>query len=440
MKQAKGVQWLYAQLPELIRRGVLSEETASGLRAHYGDAGSGSRMRVALAVFGVIGAVCVGLGVILLFAHNWDMFTRFQRTLLAFTPLVLSQAVIAFVIWTRRSSLAAAEGGAVFNMLATGGAIALISQIYHMPGDIDGFLLTWMLLTIPVVYLLDATLIGILYLVGITTWAGFAQVQGGTAVLYWPLAGLLVPHYLKHWRMDRYSSRIVWLSSAFCVSLTVGIGFALEKTLPGLWILVYSAFFTVLYLVSKFWFSEALSNWQRPVRRYALLGMVILPYMFSYEWVWRSIGWNYYRSGNQFVGWAGFADYAVLVALLYLLVHLFMRAFGQLNRMEIAFGALPFLALAVFVLANVGADEAVCAWIFSLYVLSLGVLTMLSGFKDNLLGLANVGILMIGVIVFTRFVDPSLGILVRAMIFMVIGAVFLGANVFLAGRMAKEAS
>lgn len=438
MKRHRYIAWLYNELPQLIRLGIMSPESAGKIKEHYGEVSSKSRMSIALAIFSVIGAVCIGLGIILLFAYNWDKLSRLERTMLAFTPLIISCLLMAWAVFKEKTSLAIREGFSVFNMLSVGGAIALISQIYHLPGDIDSFLLTWMLLSIPLVYLMSASLPAVLYLVGITTWAAMSQISGGHALLFWPLVALVFPHYLKHLHKDPYASRSVWLSSAICLCFTVAIGISLEKAVPGLWIIVYSSFYAALYLVSKFWFDEAPAAWQKPFRNYGALGTLILSYLFSYEWVWQSIGWRYYRSEGRFHPEAVFADYIVTIVLVVLAVALLVKAAGRKKWFECNFGVMPILAVLCYSLAASGENDFITVWIYNLYVLYLGIMCVLKGVQEKELGLTNGGILIIGVIILTRFMDASMGIIERGIIFIIVGVCFVLANILLAKKFQTE--
>lgn len=434
MKRNKAIAWLYREIPELVSKGVFSKEIANKIRQHYGEVNTKNRMQIALAIFGVVGAVCMGLGVILLFAYNWDSLSRLQRTSLAFLPLILSNLLMAWGIFTNRNSIAVREGFSVFNMLSVGGAIALISQIYHLPGDIDSILLTWMLLSVPLVYIMSASLPAVLYLIGITTWAAMSQVSGGHALLFWPLIALIMPHYLKHLKKDPFASRSVWLSSALCLCFSVAIGISLEKVLPGLWIVIYSAFYAALYLVGRFWFDDAPALWQRPFRNYGILGTIILSYIFTYEWVWENIGWRYYRMDARFHEYAGFADYVIAFILVVTVVNLLLKAVKELRVFEMSFGMMPLLSIFCYIFTGLDGNEIIAVWIFNLYVLYLGIICVLYGMKEKQLGVTNAGILIMSIIIFTRFVDASLGIVERGVIFMVIGAGFIFANITLAKR------
>lgn len=107
------VQWLYEQLPTLVRDGILPAESAERLRKHYGEVEPGGGRRAALLILGILGAALIGAGVILLVAHNWDDLSRSARVALAFAPLVTAIALAGWVLLKRRESAPWCEGGAI---------------------------------------------------------------------------------------------------------------------------------------------------------------------------------------------------------------------------------------------------------------------------------------------------------------------------------------
>ncbi len=109
-----------------------------------------------MAVTAVLGALLIGSGIILVLAANWDLFPRVVRTVLAFVPLLASQELGAFVLLRNADSMGWRESVALLNSLAVAAAIALVSQIYHLQGDFVEFMLVWMLLTLPAIYLMNS--------------------------------------------------------------------------------------------------------------------------------------------------------------------------------------------------------------------------------------------------------------------------------------------
>jgi uncharacterized membrane protein len=160
----RAVRWLRGQLPELVAAGAISPENEAAIDRYYGPAEP--RTNFGFIILATLGAALVGAGIILLIAHNWDDFSRAARTVIAFIPLLVAQALVVFVLLRRNESPAWRESVAVFDVAAVGTAISLIRQTYQIQGSFESFMRIWLILSIPIVYLLRTTLGAILYVVG----------------------------------------------------------------------------------------------------------------------------------------------------------------------------------------------------------------------------------------------------------------------------------
>src|SRR5579871_1548607 len=158
MKDHKHMAWLYDQLPVWVSEGVLPADAAEKLRRRYGEPPAAGGKQWAVLIFGIIGAVLIGAGIILVVAHNWDDLSRPARTVLAFIPLLASIAVGGLALIRYSDSAAWREGAGAYWALTIGATISLIAQIYQIHGDTARFFLTWILLALPIVYLLDSAL------------------------------------------------------------------------------------------------------------------------------------------------------------------------------------------------------------------------------------------------------------------------------------------
>jgi uncharacterized membrane protein len=107
---------------------------------------------------GIIGVVLIGFGIIYLFAHNWDQLSRFSKTILSFIPVIISIAANIFTLTKRKDSVVWQEATAVSSFLAVGSMLALILQIYQLPGIENYFFFYWCLLCIPILYILNSHL------------------------------------------------------------------------------------------------------------------------------------------------------------------------------------------------------------------------------------------------------------------------------------------
>src|SRR4051812_17791367 len=112
----RAVRWLRGQLPELVAGGAISSENARAIERHYESVKP--RPNFGFIILAAVGAALVGAGIILLIAHNWDEFSRATRTIIAFLPLLIAQALVVFVLLRRNESRPWREVVAIFDVAA----------------------------------------------------------------------------------------------------------------------------------------------------------------------------------------------------------------------------------------------------------------------------------------------------------------------------------
>ena len=427
------IRWLYGELPKLIQGGILSEETAARLREHYGPPGAMSTRRLAVVLCSVLGAMLVGSGIILLLGHNWEDFGRPLRTLLSFLPMLLGQGLVAWTLLRKEDSMAWREASSSFLALSIGASIALVGQTYHIPGNLANFLFTWVLLGLPLVYLHRSTMVLVLYLIGAVSWTVTAEYQGIPAVWYWLFLGAVFPaiaQLQKHHQSKPRTALVLWTLS---LTLCVGLGFVLEKVLPGLWIVAYAALFTCFYLLGR----EKLfaKTPTQPLRVVGRAGTVVLTLMLTYDDWWRHIGFSYYRGNDtRYLEWVGVQDYVLVLGLLGAVVVLALGAVRSKEPMALFWAAPPVIATLCYGAVSLGYSRELPVMVFNGYLLSLGVALFYRGVRDGRLGLTNGGMGVLAILFTARFFDGDLSMLMRGMAFIVMGAGFLTANLFLSRK------
>jgi len=434
MKNSKHLQWLYRELPALMNAGVISAETAEKLRAYYGEIKEGNKSRIALLIFGVLGALLIGSGIILLLAHNWDELSRGARTVLSLLPLLVGQALAGWTILKKRESAAWREGTATFVMLAIGASISLIGQTYHISGDFGKFLLTWMLLSIPLVYLLRAIAPALLYLWGITAWAGVRQSEAEHALFFWLLAALIIPHFWQAVKENRYSIRAIILAWGISLSLCVATGIVLEGALPGFWMIVYSGFFAVLFLAGNSYFGEAPTLWQRPFHTVGACGIAVLAFMLTYEWPWREIGWKHFRTSPEFHFNAAFFDYVLTITLFIATLYFFFRKTRAQQIATWLFGAMSIVSISGYFIVASGANTGLALALFNLYLFACGLVVTINGIQSGHLGAVNAGMIILAALIVARFFDSELGFVIRGLAFILMGIGFFVVNWIIARK------
>ncbi len=417
----------------------MTADAAERLRAHYGESPDSNRLPIALIVCSVLGATLIGLGIILVLAHNWEFFSRAQRTVLSFGPLAAGQILVGYTLWRNPKSVAWCEGSGTFLALSVGASIALIGQTYQVPGDFGAFMLTWALLGLPLVYLLNASVPAVLYMAAITAWAGYQQDRHGYAEAFWPLALLIVPHIWIAFRRDAYGIRSTWLSWAGAITLCIATGISLEKSLPGLWIVIYSSLFTLLYLAGVIWAGPSHAFWRRPLRTAGGLGIVGMAILLSYEWPWEQIGWSHYRTGAEFDTIGNITDLVLLAVFFAGAIVMLGRTLRSFHKLSAVLGIAPVVALVAYVFSATADAPVPAQVLYNGYVLVLGVGITLIGLQKERLGTLNLGLFILMVWITARFFDSDLDFVTRGLVFIVLGVGFLTANLFMLRRRRKQA-
>jgi uncharacterized membrane protein len=413
-------------LPELIQAGVITAETADQIRGYY-RLREGKPANVLFIVFGILGALLVGLGIILMLAHNWDGLPRAARTGLAFLPLVLGQGLGGFVLLRKAQSPTWRESVATLLLLAVGASISLVSQIYHITtGNLSGFLLTWMLLGLPLIYLLRSSTVSLFYLLGITWFAIESKdlfAAASPSWFYWLLLLVVLPHYYRLYRQQPEGNFTVFhhwllpLSVAFALLITV------EKEAEEWLVLAFGSLFSLYCLIGH---SGWLAGQKLRNNSYLVLGtlgIVGLLLALSFDSFWVDLAQQHDTlakviAAPEFVA----AALLSLLALMVLAGRYRRQPLAAIRPMEISF---LFFILAFFVAFL---RPSVAMVMTNLVVLFMGLGTIRQGARLGHLSQLNYGLLLITALITCRFFDTDLSFVLRGMLFVLVGLGFFGAN------------
>ncbi len=432
----RSTRWLIAELPGLVARGVVDEETAERLRLHYESSTEGVGRRLVLAVCAVFGALLIGGGVILLLAHNWEFLSRTARAAIALVPLVAAQVLAGWALVRKFESTAWREGTATFLALSLAAAMALVDQTYNTGGDLESFLWRWALLLAPLPWLLNSTTVAVIFLSALTWWAVAAKIGGAQVLLIWPLAAAVVPHLIHVLRTGRRGLRAANLQWALAIFCVVAAGLALEYRVPGLWIVIYSGLFALMIVVGSATRGDDEALWRRPFESVGVLGSVVMWLILSFAEPWERVGWNHVRTGDDFHQVASWIDVMLAIALpavgIVAAVLLLDRRRHRLQFLWIL--AVPVVAV-VWPLVAATDAEWIGALAFNGVLFATGIGTIVAGVRSQQLATINLGMLVVAVLVVVRFFDSHFGFVARGLVFIALGIGFLIANLYLSRRL-----
>jgi len=413
---------LFQALPELIDAGIISEETAQRIRDHYAGDSSKSGSRLIL-IFGILGALLVGLGIILIIGHNWDHLSRLTQTIIAFVPMVVGQAIGIYTLTKRSGDSSWREGSATFLALAIGATMAMISQIYQAQGQLDGFLFVWILLVLPIPYLFRSSFacflyfIGILYFVGTTT-SHSASFEGW---LYWPLFLGGLPYYIKMFLRDKGSNALSVMSwilpFTFAIALAF-IGQMKEWSIP----LIFVNLFACYYLIGNFHAVHSTTLRSNGFKIIGWLGTAGFLIFLSFDEYWQKIldidlVQRLVPNSFEF----RYLIVFFLAALLMLMAQLRRfpwKEIGPMSGLFMVFNLIFFL----------GIITDFSQLLTNILILALSIVTIREGAKKDHLGILNSGLLLIGALVIARFFDTDIGFVTKGLLFVAVGIGFFVAN------------
>lgn len=414
------------ELPELVREEVISVETSGRISAYYSEKKDQSPNRL-MTIFGVLGSVLIGLGIILMIAHNWDDLSKSIKTMFAFIPLLMGQVAVGFSILKKKSAVWK-EASGTFLFFAVGSGMALISQIYNIPGDFSNYLLTWVLLCVPLVYLLKSNALWVLNLVFISYYAceyGFGSQN--MPLMYLAIIIGLLPFYLLKIKNDHLSNLVAVISWLLPLSLITVLG-AFIKTEWELLPLLYLLLFSTLYLLGKLPF---LVNEQLRKNGYLVIGSigaVVLLLLFSFKWIFKELITRVSFSSEEFI-----------IAILLFVISTVVFVYNRKRIKKEGFNLFLYIGVLFPMMCLIGEVSVNAAVIgVNVLVFLLGLTTIKKGIDQHHFGISNYGLLILSSLIVCRFFDTNIGFELKGLLFVLIGVGFFVVNYMMLKRIVKK--
>src|SRR5688572_22428478 len=286
------------ELPDLIEAQVITEETAQRIKDHYDHQPSQSANRLFI-VFGILGSLLVGMGIVLIIAHNWDTLPKFGKLAVGFLPLLIGQGLAGYVFFRKAELSAWREGSAAFLFFAVAISIAIVSQVYNIEGDLQGFLLTWMALSLPVMYVLRSAVACMLLILGSTWYAcesGYFNYPNSHAIGYWILLCLTIPfYYFEFIRKNIKNNFYYFISWLLVLSITICLGVVVGSA-EQLIVISYMGLFSTFIIVSQLRIFETTRVITNAYLVAGSLGIITLFLILSFDWFWDDL----HSIGNDF--------------------------------------------------------------------------------------------------------------------------------------------
>ena len=420
-------------LNELISKGIITNEIASDIENYYNTKQNNTTNKLFI-VFGILGAILVGLGIILILAHNWDDLSRFTKTILAFTPLIIGQLICSFVILKKKNNVAWRESAAAFLFFSVGASISLISQIYHIPGNINSFILTWMILCLPLVYLMKSSITSLLYIIGITYFAcnsSYWSYPDKESYEYWLLLLLIIPHYYNLFKYSPKSNFLIFHNWFIPLSVLIALG-TLSHNYEKLMYPAYISLFG-LYLIigeTKYFQNNNLRN--NSYKAFGSIGTLITLLILSFNEYWGKLQVIEFEFSKL-------EDFIEVIAIIVLTSAAVVLFFNRKTYKSIKYSSFIEYTFLLFIpIFLIGLYSSIAVILINLLVFIIGILTIKKGNTLNHLGILNYGLLLVTILVICRFFDTDLSFVLRGLLFVGVGTGFFVANYLMLKKRKNE--
>jgi len=428
----KHPEWLIKQLDQWQRDGVVPGDSASRLRTWAenqlkGDPGGSKAAQV---IVGGLGALMVGAGVLAIIAHNWDMIPRGARLMGAFALMALAQGFLAWVL--NRGEAASGwvkEVAAILVVLTVGGCLAMVSQIYQMGGHWTTLLLVWVVIVSPVLWVTSSTGVALFHLAASATWVwGEVDSSSGRGGVWWFLVLLVL--FFPYWPGWKFSRKVLSSGMRWAVTLSVLSGFlaitfdsasAHGSDASGWWGAMLVACVLLLFPLGEEGSRE---------------GLMRKPQVFVGGWMLLGLAFTHgvsigrYATVSKSIGDALSQPWILLllaVAVVFAVLAVRVKRWGVL--------AVATLVLTPLLAAVADGDSDVLSWLFTAHLFAIGAALIGAEFAGRP-GAPRLGAMIIALIILMRMADSELPLLLKAVLFIVIGVGFIVFNVMW-GRRAR---
>jgi len=222
-------QMLAVELPGWVEDGIISPEQATQLERKYQlDRLVEESRETLLKTLFMFGAALIALGVVAFVAAHWELIPKHGKWILI-TLAMLGSHTAGYRLWkVKNSSPYLGHALIILGTLIFGADIALIGQIFHLPGEYYYGLLFWSLGTLAVGYAVQSTPHFLMALIASLCWfIIFARVPSHGAIYLAVLPAVVLPYaYRCHSRGTHAGLAAAWMIGLFAFLVRLGEDFS----------------------------------------------------------------------------------------------------------------------------------------------------------------------------------------------------------------------
>jgi uncharacterized membrane protein len=419
---SKQQRWLKQEVAQWRAEGLVDDTLAQRILARYPESAERGWGRI---IFSALGALLVGLGVILFFAYNWQAIPKAVKLLLVFGALAAAHG--AGIALARRPgpNKALIEGLHALGTMLFGAGIWLVAQIYHIDEHYPNAFLVWSLGALALAWAMPSLVQALLALFLISFWAGVEVLQFRSPMHGAPLLVVLGVLPLAWWR--RSPSLLACALAVLFVVAALAVGGIEFKALIPLLFMTGAAAIIAAVAAPACTFPAA----DGPLRTVGMLVVLGCGYALTFPAMARELGRVSFDKPGLVVYFAA-AGAALLGAIAAAAVAFSRGTRAQIDpyrRWQLALTGIGLAIVLVCVFSHARVDGWAIALPFNAIVLGLAAALILEGSANLRPRLVAAGCLVFALLTVSRYADLFSSLLARAAVF-----VLLGAGLFFVGN------
>lgn len=424
--------WLEEQLEAWVDDELISSDQAKAIRERYSNE-SISGLNLTYILLGSLATLLVGSGIVLIFAYQWEKLSELAKGLLSVVPTILGLILLLYAFLNQRSSITWRESASGFMMLMIAASMGLWGQTFDVFQEAQEFWLVWTLLSLPLLFLMNSSFAALLFGFGIV--AGVLNSNGDYPLYF---AGMFVgyaAHLAYNLKINSHVTRLNLLAWAFAVIFSFVWSVVMQSITGPMSFLGYTACLGVFYILgNRTWLSK--SDRIFPWQLYAIIASFFLLLFLSLDSDLEPIDLLMLQASFD-ESWLTFSIWCLAILGWMVVSFRQINYFKGATLLDYFFMIFPILFFAHLQIQEIASPLAVVLS-GSLIGLMGSAIYLKKGIEENSLFFINVGMVLILAILSIRFFNTDWSDLWKGIVFVILGLIFLGLNVYLARRNREE--
>jgi len=414
-------EWLINEVDKWQDDSLIDNETGEKIKKQY-ELYRSFNINIFAILFAILGATLIVSGIGLISFYNWKTMPSVVKTIVAVSPLIISYIMSIYTLIFKTENRIWKESSAFLNVASLFFALGIIVTEFHFDMTLSQYLILSSILTVPVIYIMQAVSPLIIYYSAILLW-GSLNISLSAApillLLFLLGTGVIAFHIKRLGKTFRYNA---------CISALAGLPFMVlfSRMLNGDEVLAAFLYSAILF---------AARDIKRGCLHFKLISVVVS--LLALVYITTSQAWNLYY--EEFGG----ITLGILTGIM-LLGSLAIEVFNtKENNYEFSY---LLVLLGLSIIRYIWGCLHLNSLVFQIILMALSIIIALLvaigfislGKAQKRVEIASVGFGIIALMVLIKIFEVNLFFLWRAVSFLVLGSISLVLVIFLAKGEKKE--